>query len=219
VLVHALLAHAWNDPTQVLDLEAQLRGLLQRERKEHRLVRRAIELACVGLQQLAWAPTATDLHWSTYMWEHERDAVRWVEQGKEEVTPLAADVVLLSNMTYRLREEGADVSRVAARSDLPRCILNGFARRRIEDSGKVCNCDHKLCSVTNGSNASVPAAVVATRARFSENFCREQARLVARHGLPPWTSHGIDRHWKKQSLKKFWDQQAETVAEAGSPET
>jgi hypothetical protein len=120
-------------------------------------------------------------------------------------------VVLLSNMSYRRRErKDAYVDTAAKKDKLPRCILRSSERRRIEGE---CDCGHRLCM--NGTDDGSDPAVLATRAKFSESFCREQARLVARHGLPSWTKREL-RPRNKQRLQKFWDEQAELVARSRS---
>jgi hypothetical protein len=204
--VHALLARIWKDRLPVRGMDAWLRRLPRHER--HPLVRRGIELALAGLRELDSKPKP---HWSRYMWEHERDAVIWVEQGKDELAPLAADVVLLSNMTYRLREKKAWAKEVVAAAEserLPHCMLRSSDRGRIENA---CNCGSGLCALEDAPNGSVPA-VVATRARFSENFCREQARLVEQKGRPQWTKRGRALR-SKRKLQSFWDGQADSVAQ------
>src|SRR5206468_12425757 len=75
-----------------------------RRREPHALVKRGVDLADKGLTDLNGSPEG-DHQMTEYMWTHEREAVRWVELRKTEVARLAADVVLLSNMTYRLRSE------------------------------------------------------------------------------------------------------------------
>jgi hypothetical protein len=201
----ALLARI-ADRDWVRGMENRLGRFLGRER--HPLVRRGIALALAGLGTLDSQPTP---HWSKYLWEHERDAVFWVEQGKEELAPLAADVVLLSNMTYRRRERKApadDVNAAAESEKLPRCILRSSARGRIEGA---CECGLELCTKEDAGNRNVPA-VLATRAKFSENFCREQARLVAQNGPPQWTKREI-RLRTRRDLQTFWDGQARGIAD------
>jgi hypothetical protein len=197
VLVQAILAHAWKNGGALDDTKARLDAL--RRKESHPLVKRGIELARVGLRDLKRSSNGDEPLLGTYMWRHERDVVRWVEQGKQRVTQLAADVVLLSNMTYRLRKHAVvDADRAAAESRLPRCIRKSSDRHNIIHG---CECPHALC------RRQEPPAVLATRARFSESFCREQARLVAVLGRPSWTRRGLVFR-PSQQLKKFWDDQA-----------
>ena len=198
VLVQAMLAHAWKYRDGADELKKQLDAL--RSDEPHPLVRRGIDLARQGLRELKRASNGNEPPLGRYMWTHERDAVRWVEQGKEKVTQLAADAVLLSNMIYRRREQEAlEADRAAAHPELPRCIRKSSDRHRIEEG---CECVHGLC------RDPTPPAVLATRARFSESFCREQARLVAQLGTPPWTKRGLVAYRHSDRLKKFWDDQA-----------
>jgi hypothetical protein len=196
VLVQAMLAHAWNQPKEADDIERDLNDL--RKNEPHPFVKRGIDLARDGLRSRRRSNGNAQLL-GKYMWGHERDVVRWVEQGKSRMTQLAADVVLLSNMTYRLwTTDAAQADVASAEAALPRCIRKSSERCNITNEG--CKCSQRLCE------AHDTPAVLATRARFSESFCREQARLVARLGRPPWIQRGfVD----KRSLKGFWDEQAE----------
>jgi hypothetical protein len=204
VLVHALLAHACEYRGRLAEVRNDLGKVELKE--EHPLVRRAIALVREGLATLEQAPDGTRPDWSKYMWSHERDAVKWVEQGKHEVAQLAGDVVLLSNMTYRLRRREAECANTAAlRPDLPRCISRSSDRRRIDER---CRCEHKLCM-----RPEEPAdrAVLATHARFSASFCRDQARLVTKHGAPDWTADLRNERLaflRDKRLAKFWYTQA-----------
>jgi hypothetical protein len=129
-----------------------------------------------------------------------------VEQGKAEVAQLAGDVVLLSNMTYRLRRsDPAKADEVAALADLPRCVSSSADRARITTG---CGCDQGLC---NGDGDQ--PAVSATRAQFSESFCREQARLVSQVGRPPWVRRAPRM---RKRLQDFWDGQAVLARNGGS---
>jgi hypothetical protein len=198
VLVHALLVDAWRkgDEQNRVKLEAL------RLHEHHPLVRHAIDLALEGLRESKKIGGGTA--WSKYMWAHERDAVRWVEQGKEKVAPLTADVVLLSNMTYRLRrQELHAANQIAGTPDLPDCIRRSSERRKIEGG---CNCEHRLCQ------NPTQLATRTGRARFSENFCREQARLVARQGAPRWMKRGILRSLNTYQLATFWEDEADRIA-------
>jgi hypothetical protein len=196
-----VLAHAWHVRDDADALERALDKLGSRE--SHPLVRRAIYLARVGLREARRSPDADDVTLTSYMWIHEREAVRWVEQGKAHVNQLAADAVLVSNMLYRLRtidHEKAD--EVASDPSLPHCV-----RRRpdLQKSTARCVCPQGLCMHEADS-----FAVKATRAQFSECFCREQARLARRYGPPPWTRHLIDFRRKRRMID-FWDQQAQVA--------
>jgi hypothetical protein len=140
------------------------------------------------------------------MWVHERDAVRWVQQGRPELTQLAADVVLLSNMAYRLRKhdlKAADVA--AAENHLPRCLRKNRKRNNITHGR--CDCTQLLCKDPNPPEL----AVLATRARFSENFCLEQARLASESPGRLWTRRGFSALWNSQYLTKFWNDQADKI--------
>jgi hypothetical protein len=197
VLVQAILAHAWKNPDALDEARATLDSL--RRKEPHALVKRGIDLARVGLRDLKRSSNGDEPLLGKYMWRHERDVVRWVEQEKKRVTQLAADVVLLSNMIYRLRKHAVvDADRAAAESRLPRCIRKSSDRHNITNG---CDCSHGLC------RKQEPPAVLATRARFSESFCREQARLVGVLGRPRWTRRGLVFR-PSQQLKKFWDEQA-----------
>jgi hypothetical protein len=215
VLVHALLAHAWEHRGRVAEVRSDLGKVEFKE--EHLLVQRGIELARDGLAALARASDGTPLDWSEYMWSHEREAVRWVQQGKDAVAQLAADVVLLSNMTYRLRRRETELANAAAlKQDLPRCIRRSSDRGRIDDR---CRCGQKLCL-----RPEEPAdrAVLATRARFSASFCRNQAHLVATQGAPEWiwtpssmwTAFVRNKrlaYLRDKRMQKFWFKQASHI--------
>lgn len=206
-LIQALLAHAWDHLDDAHGFIEELTTL--RSREPHPLVRNGIDLARRGLRDGERSSNG-NLSLSRYMWVHERDAVRWVEQGKANVARLAADTVLLSNMTYRLRTIDPDrADSVAGLAALPRCIRKSAQRENITYG---CECAHGLCA-----NAEDPA-VVATRARFSDSFCREQARLVAQLGSPPWTERTIAAYRSKRRLEEFWDCQA-SIAQSGRTPT
>jgi hypothetical protein len=136
------------------------------------------------------------------VWSHERDAVRWVELGKDALAQLAADVVLLSNTTYRLWEQDAERAHEAAsRLELPPCISKSSRRRHIDEKCEN-GCKGGVCL------AASDKAVLAGRAQFSASFCRDQARLIGQNGSPNWVKRGYAR---KQHLKQFWDEQATLV--------
>jgi hypothetical protein len=201
VLVQAMLAYAWTNPDDAGRLKKDLDAL--RSSEPHPLVRRGIELSREGLRELRRSPNENSPPLTRYMWTHEREVVKWVEQGKPDVTQLAADVVLLSNMTYRRRkQEASEADRAATLPSLPPCIRSSSDRRHITSG---CTCPHGLCSDPE------PAAVLATRARFSESFCRQQARLVTQHGPPRWTKRSLRGHRDAELLKQFWDEQANIV--------
>ncbi len=201
VLVHALLATAWNRRDGAADgLKDQLRAV--RSSEPHALVRRGVELANEGLTELGRAAAGKEPPLTRYMWTHERDAVRWVEQGRHDVSQLAGDVVLLSNMTYRLRSSDLDkAERAALDPDLPPCIADVEAREHIM---RRCDCGRELCG-------SARSPVLEERAPFSESFCREQARVVARHGPPRWTKRQLVPRRRRRYLKVFWESQAEVA--------
>jgi hypothetical protein len=236
VLVQAMLAHAWKHRDDAAELKKRLDAL--RSKEPHLLVKHGIDLARRGLRELEQSPRESyllvdhgidlvrrglrellhspkeleqspngdDRARGRYMWDHEREAVRWVGLGKAEVTQLAADVVLLSNMAYRLRTQvGREADAAATHEDLPRCIRKSSNRQNIKDG---CECARGLC------RNPYPPAVLATRARFSDSFCREQARLVARLGPPSWTKRRIPGAQHREHLEQFWKGQAEVIAEA-----
>jgi hypothetical protein len=202
VLVQALLAHAWDHPEEAERIRSELDAVIASE--DHPLVMKGIELAVDGLLDLERADGEPPMPSKyMYMWSHERDAVRWTDVDvKADVAQLAADAVLLSNMTYQLREhdpERADTT--AAYTELPTCIRKSSRRHRIDrDCDGACRLG--LCSV-----AAEPA-VLSTRAQFSAGFCRDQARLVEQNGVPSWIRIAYRR---KQHLKRFWEDQADLV--------
>ncbi|HTR88820.1 MAG TPA: hypothetical protein VMG62_01765 [Solirubrobacteraceae bacterium] len=203
VLVQATLAHAWPHGDTgangaVAELDRELRAF--RGREPHPLVRHGVDLAREGLRALASSPRARHAL-GRYMWTHERDAVRWVEQGKGELARLAADTVLLSNMTYELRrrDEGR-ADHAVANEDLPPCIRRCSSRRRIVAGD--CYCAHGLCRPSQ-------EPVIDMRARFSESFCREQVRLASQKGPPPWMARQL---FGGRQLVRFWEHQAAIAA-------
>ena len=201
-LVHALLADGWRSDRSARVCRRELASLRARER--HRLVRSGIDLARRGLAARATSPD-NGRPSTGYMWTHERDAVRWVDYDKAEVARLAADAVLLSNMTYLAREVDLPTAdRVACNPDVPRCIRKSSERQRILER---CDCDHGLCG-----NADNPVA--AARAPFSESFCREQARLARRTQQPPWMARALLPYRARHRLEDFWDDQAARVRRA-----
>jgi hypothetical protein len=201
ILVQALLADAWKDRDgAVAQLEADLARY--RSEEEHALVGQGIDLAREGIREFKRSRPDDRPPLTRYMWTHEREAVRWVDHGKHRVTQLAADVVLLLNMTYRLRSrELAKADEAAVELELPRCISVSGERRRVMEG---CGCGRELC-------ARRRPPVVESRAPFSESFCREQVRLIACHGPPPWTRRAFLPYGRSRRLKKFWDRQAEAT--------
>jgi hypothetical protein len=198
VLLQALLAHVrLHDRTSSIDvdeLDQRIRSLQRLER--HPLVLRAIKLVREGLKASARPPDEGSL--TRYMWVHERDAVRWVEQGRDEVAQLAADTVLLSNMSYQLRRTDAgNADRTATLSELPPCIRKCSHRKNIANGG--CTCKFRLCETPK-----TPA--LDRRAPFAESFCREQIRVAAQKGPPLWATRGTFR--SRHLLEDFWSQQA-----------
>jgi hypothetical protein len=206
VLVQATVAHAWSDPDLAKELDAQLRTLARTE--PHRLVRAGIDLARTGLK-VASSRERTSATLGSYIWVHERDAVRWVQQGKGAVARLAADTVLLSNMLYRLRLEDADkADDVAVRESLPPCIAQSQDRHEISEG---CSCPHGLCAAK-----SKTPPIEFPRAPFSALFCREQSRLVQVHGPPPWAARRtLASLWRRRHLADFWEGQAEIAQTNG----
>jgi hypothetical protein len=204
VLVHALLAHAWkHGGDEVERVRSEFADVFSRE--SHPLVLEAIALARRGLHDLEQMPTVM----TKYMWSHEREVVRFVELGRDRLAQLAADVVLLSNMTYRLREQNHDeATRAAVYHGLPPCIRKSSSRLRIDiDCECKCDCGLGLCG---GEQEN---ALLNSRAPFSASFCRDQSRVIGLKGAPGWTARlaaGRNTH-----LKKFWDRQA-TLVQSGS---
>jgi hypothetical protein len=206
VLVHALFAHACRTPASIDAYREKLEAL--KDTEEHPLAERGIEFAVEGLSELA---PETEQERSArvyeYIWRHEHEAVTSVEQAKWQLSRLAADVVLLSNMTYRLwAEDGVAADRVASHALLPSCICDGDKRERLLDAtAGGCDCQLGLCACKG------EPAVRGTWARFTEGFCREQARLAAQHRPPAWIG---DRHRNpltSGSLEKYWSKQAASI--------
>jgi hypothetical protein len=208
VLVQAALAHAWQHPRDADALDAELEVLGTRE--SHPLVKGAIDLARKGLRD-ARRPKKQRDPLSRYMWSHERDAVRWVEQGKTEVAQLAADAVLLSNMTYRLRRNDgvARADAAAACTELPSCMRSSAGR---EQMSKGCTCGQGVCD-----DPKDEPAVRAPRAQFTESFCREQARLAVRPGPPSWAHGVLPVYRERRRLRAFWEGQAGIARNGSSP--
>lgn len=215
VLVHALLAYACQQPIELGAFCERFKTL--RARESHPLVKRGMELAMQGLVELGQLPDGDDpaARMYDYMWRHEHDAVTWVEQSKWKVSRLAADVVLLSNMTYRLwRHEGVPEERIAAQMRLPSCIRDTSHRDSIiKSNGGGCDCEFGLCA------RDEPPAVSGTWARFTPGFCHEQARLAALHGPPLWAKGRIVRkpHGSNR-LEEYWQKQAKNIVQRRSEE-
>ncbi len=202
LLVHALLAHHWRsegtDPTALLGLLADV----QKEEK-HPLVWRAIERAREGVEARSRSAGTPELDSEvgrdSYMWTHEREAVSWVGRGRNDLAQLAADVVLLVNMGYELRERHPEeADRAATQTELPRCLRDASQRHRINEGG-VCGCGQRLCGEPKD-----PAKD--WRAPFQESFCRQQVRLARKHGTPQWING------RRQALAEFWETQAAEMA-------
>jgi hypothetical protein len=219
VLVQALLAYAWDRPERASETRSQLAAL--RAAEPHRLTKRGIELSLQGLRSLARSSRgAQPRSRYRYMWRHEGEAVTAVEQGGWKVSRLAADVVLVSNMLYRLWEvdDGANggrshLSEVAEGSDLPPCIRDCSRRKSILPNGghaKGCDCGWSLCG------PSQPPAVTVRWGVFSESFCREQARLAEEHGPPTWARKGPIRR-RSDELAAYWEQAAHVAAVGAVP--
>ncbi len=204
VLVQALLARVWDEESENnADALGQVDDLLKelQRTESHPLVSRAIRLSREGLKALERSPRDGPPR-ARYMWVHEREAVKWVGRDKADVARLAADTVLLSNLTYEARKaDEAAADRAVALGGLPSCIHIASHRQKIDKGG--CNCEHRLCDPPK-------SPVTNRRARFSEGFCREQVRLVELHGPPPWTIHRTRRSRRK--LEEFWRAQASFAA-------
>jgi hypothetical protein len=206
VLVQATLAHAARHGAEAgADLAPKLRRLRRRER--HPLVREGIDLAVHGADAIAASSRSAGEKVNRYMWMHEREAVQWVAQGNGRAAQLAADTVLVSNMLYRLREVDAPrADHLATDSKLPRCIHRSRDRHEVAVG---CDCPHKLCADGTGT-----PAVLAPRAPYSESFCREQSRLVASYGRPPWARGRFAIYRRRRGLVEFWEKQAEIAQSA-----
>ena len=214
VLVQAMLAYAWQRPERANDTARELVDLHGGE--PHPLTRRGIELALQGLRAQARSSTSDrPINKSWYMWNHDGDVVAAVEQGSWKASRLAGDVVLTSNLIYRLWESDESTTRgqsdarvVAAREELPLCIRACSRRSNILPRGQEggsCDCGWGLCTRRD------PPAVSVRWGRFSEGFCREQARLVKDHGPPMWARKGPFRKRSAQ-LIAYWDRAAEVVS-------
>jgi hypothetical protein len=204
VLVQAMVAYGWLVDTHTQRCFDVLRTLHDAE--DHPLTKRAIVL---GMECLKPGLTGGEREASRlyeYVWSHEHDAVTWVEQRKWKLSQLAADVVLLSNMTYALWAiDRADAEQWACVNPMPRCITDSTKRIGIADPRSPNQCGCLLCGCTGSQ------AVRGTWARFTEAFCREQARLVERHGPPPWME-GPARQGERE-LSQFWQKEAERIYE------
>ncbi|HME03525.1 MAG TPA: hypothetical protein VKG38_10905 [Solirubrobacteraceae bacterium] len=200
LLVQAMLAHVWvSDSSVAGELDQHLRMLEGTER--HPLVLRAIKLVREGIKASEDPQEKDKL--DRYIWTHEKEAVSWVGQGKDELAQLAADVVLLSNMSYELRKRyPTDADHAATRSDLPHCIRNSSQRHLINEQGG-CSCPHRLCK-----GAEEP--VREQHAPFEESFCRQQVRLARNKGPPPWV--GRRTRISREALAHFWESQASAIA-------
>jgi hypothetical protein len=223
VLSQALFAYAWRHPDKCEYFRTRFEALYSRE--PHRLAKRAIELALHGLEELATeteegasegsAPTLL-AHGGMYeyIWKHEHDAVAWVERSRWKVSRLAADVVLLSNMTYRqwALADAANPGAAPAAPSLPSCIRNCTTRMRIIDGGQgSCACPHRLCAHRE------PPAFEGTWARFTKSFCQEQARLAIQHGPPLWTRGRIPFMRHTRQLAEYWSRQAAQIPKDAGP--
>jgi hypothetical protein len=222
VLVQALCAHIWHDP-QVDPGES--RDLLRElhEGEQHPLTQRAIGFAFRALSAKPVARTedgdlsAPDrLRVYEYLWSRDHDAVTRVEQRKWEISRLAADVVLLSNMTYAMWARDPHMAIETARSrSLPPWIEYSSARISTLDGGPTSDGSDRggRSSASDLDAADTPAAVIGTWARFSEAFCSEQARLVRLHGIPGWMAgRRYPRNPHAKQLTKYWEREAEVVA-------
>ncbi len=206
VLVHAVVAHAWRDEghrQRCLQLLCELH-----ENEAHELTARAIALGIEGLKTADSKDPVDEAQLYEYLWSHEHDAVTWVEQRKWKVSQLAADVVLLSNMTYELwKKDEETAEQWACDKPIPSCIADSSRRMCIIDPewpDDPCGCP--LC--TAGS-----PAVLGTWARFTEAFCRDQARLVALQGPPAWVRrNGAGERGCARELKRYWRYEAQHVA-------
>jgi hypothetical protein len=198
-LVQALAIHGWTRRVRA----RHLRKLLKRvEREEsHPLVLAAMRLAMDGLKHVEDGPTlgvAEDSPWS-YVWTDDAEAVG-TRGPAGEVSRLAADVVLLTNLVYGLPEHERDGRgpELAAQNALPRCLAGSMNRSELRTE---CCCEQRLC----GKDREHPAT--ARRAPFSESFCRRQARLASEHGAPRWVTRNPIRRWRaKPGLVVFWEE-------------
>jgi hypothetical protein len=200
VLVQATLAHIW---LNVHDKDARARELLQRLShlpERHELVQHAIRLVREGLRVTSDPAYKDKL--DRFIWMHEKQVVRWVGVGRDELARLAADTVLLSNMSYALRDEDRQrADQVATQTDLPRCIRSSSRSQIIQGA---CDCGQGLCQPGR------PPALE-RYAPFAESFCREQARLARRKGGPQWVR---PRRRAGKRLEEFWAGQAQAIVRA-----
>jgi hypothetical protein len=203
LLAQGLLAHLWlhgeDRAAEAEDLDTRLSSLETAER--HHLVRHAIRHIRDALERVDRPDTKDEL--DRYVWIHEKEAVSWVAAAKEKLSQLAADAVLLSNMTYELRATHPEEADRAAKLDtLPACIRNPRQRHRIAEGG--CSCDHGICTTTKAPTQNM-------RVPFAESFCREQVRLTQQEGRPPWVKPSP---FGEAHLSHFWEEQAGELAAA-----
>jgi len=198
-LGHVLTIHGWERTDRAGELHAVLQAARVRER--HPLVLAALRL---GMSALRAAHkhgddvTADHTLWS-YVWSSDGDLVGGRPAPLGEASRLGADVVLLNNLLYGLstdeRYKRGDV--LAATDDLPDCVGRSLSRGAAD---KKCCCRQELCDRVEVHPA------VATRAPFSESFCRRQARLAAEAGVPSWVSiDPFSPHRAQHDLVTFWN--------------
>ena len=166
-----------------------MRSLAELEAREpHALVKHAIIAGAGGLRDARRPPQRYPL--SRYMWLHERDAVRWVEQGKAEVAQLAGDVVLLGDMTYRLRRsDPAKADEVAALADLPRCVAGGLPADRERDHDGM-QASTRVCAMTTATSPRSAATRAAVLGELLQGASptRRTARRPGGGGASPCTA-------------------------------
>ncbi len=211
-LVQALAIHGWTHRQHA----AHLQTLFKRVRRQepHPLVRAALRLAINGLKQVEMSQVTggfDEAPWS-YVWADDADVVG-TRGPSGEVSRLAADVVLLTNLVYGLPDDERESrgQTLAEERSLPHCLGASLDRSELLTQ---CCCDQRIC----GAERDHPAT--AKRAPFSESFCRRQARLAHEHGAPRWvTRNPMRRRRARLGLVTFWNEMEAAAREGRRAET
>jgi NACHT domain len=211
-LVQVLAMHGWTRTYRARHLRKVLKRVKRRE--EHPLVEAALRLAIGALRQAEQGAATVGVDetlWS-FVWADDTEVVS-TRGPAGEVSRLAADVVLLTNLMYGLPDadcESRGPALARARS-LPHCIGSSLDRCEVRTE---CRCEHDVCGVWREHPAT------AKRAPFSESFCRRQARLALEHGAPRWvTRNPIRQRQARPGLMTFWQEMEAAAREGRRAET
>ena len=159
--------------------------LSEQANDEHPFVRRNAEL-CIG--RLRAGGHGSRVAWEQLVWRSEQQAVS-ADWKDSEVAPLAADVILLSNLIYEklaagefFDQRGVDIARSA---NLPPCLSRSGPERSSPRASAVARCS--VCGA-RASPVGSGSRVRRLRRRLHAGFWGQMERRAVKiqeHGSPP----------------------------------